>query len=170
MYIFPNRKYRVDLKESYSNSLAKLKQYTDQTHFLVSDWTKKEFRGQVNEKGFRIISSEIGRGAVCVFIGTFEGKKGLIEVKIHKAFKVMFSILLSYPFIGFGLTAYNEGFEHAVNFIPILLIGLIFIRFVFMELSFRLISKTGINKLNRILGINKIIKTRHNNGEHEEPL
>ena len=120
--------------------------------------TKKEFRGQVNEKGFKLISSEIGRGAVCVLIGKFEGKTGEIEVRIHKAFKVMFSILLSYPFIGFGLIAYIHGIEKGLSFSPILLIGLLVIRFVFIELSFRFISNTGINKLTNILTIKELIK------------
>ena len=145
--------------------MAELKRNTDITNSLISNWTKKEFRGQVNEQGFKIISSEIGRGAVCVFIGKFKGINGLIEVKINKAFKVMFSILLSFPFIGFAIIAYNEGFEQAIGFLPILLFGLVFIRFVFIELSFRIISKTGLNKLIRIIGIKEIIKTRHNNAE-----
>ena len=70
----------------------------------------------------------------------------------------MFSILLSYPFIGFGLIAYNQGIEKGLNFLPILLIGLLVIRFVFIELSFRFISNTGINKLTDILTIKELIK------------
>lgn len=68
----------------------------------------------------------------------------------------MFSILLLYPFIGIGLIAYNEGFEKAVEFIPIFLIALLFTRFVFIELTFRLISKTGLKKLRKIIGIIKL--------------
>ena len=72
----------------------------------------------------------------------------------------MLSIILSYPFVGFGLIAYNQGFLEAIKFLPILIVGLLFIRFVFIELSFRFISKTGLNKLIKTLGI----KTRHNKG------
>jgi len=143
--------------------MEELKRNTDITDSLFSARTIKEFRGQVDESEFKIISSEIGRGAVCVFTGKFEGTRGLIEVKIHKAFKVMFSILLTYPLIGFGIISFNQGFEKATEYLPILLIGLVFIRYVFIEMSFHIISKIGLRKLIRLIGIKEIIKTRLNN-------
>ncbi|EHQ01566.1 hypothetical protein [Gillisia limnaea] len=160
MKLFPTKNLKAKLTEDCSIALAELKQNTDITDSLVSSRTKKAFRGQVSETEFKIISSEIGTGSICVLTGKFDGTIGEIEVKIHKAFKVMFSILLSYPFIGFGLICFNEGFEKAVEFLPTLLIGLLFIRFVFIELSFNIISKIGLNKLTKIMRIEKLIKQR----------
>ena len=97
MKLFPTKSFTAELRENYTTAIAELKQNTDITNFLVSDWTQKELRGQVHEKGFKVISSEIGRGAVCVLIGEFESNKGKIEIRIHNAFKVMFSMLLLYP-------------------------------------------------------------------------
>jgi hypothetical protein len=160
MKLFPTKNLKAKLTEDCSIALAELKQNTDITDSLVSSRTKKAFRGQLSENEFKIISSEIGRGAICVLNGKFDGTIGEIEVRIHKAFKVMFSILLSYPFIGFGLIFFNDGFEKAVEFLPILLIGLLFIRFVFIELSFNFISRIGLNKLTKIMRIEKLTKKR----------
>ena len=158
MKLFPSKYFTVELREDRMTTLNELKRNTKLTDNLISSYTDKKFIGQVNDSGFKIISSEIGRGAVCVFVGELQDSLGEVEIRIHNAFKVMFSILLLYPFIGFGLIAYNQGFEEAIKFLPILIIGLFFIRFVFIELSFRFISKTGLNKLTKTIGI----KTRHN--------
>lgn len=153
MKIFPTKNYTVKLRSSYSLCVQNLKTNTEITDSLISKKTNKGFLGKITETGFKLISSETGRGAICVLIGDFKDQNGTIEVRLNKAFKILFSILLSYPFIGFGLFAYNQGFEKAIEFTPTLLIGLLFIRFVFIELSFRFISKTGLNKLTVALNI-----------------
>ncbi|MCH4551901.1 hypothetical protein [Aestuariibaculum lutulentum] len=153
MKLFPSKIFKTELRNDYLISMQNLKSNTDITDTLVSNHTNKAFRGLVDEVGFKIISSEIGRGAVCVLIGNFNGKTGEIEVRIHNAFKVMFSIILSYPFIGFGIISYTQGMEKGINFLPILLFGFLFIRFIFIGFGFRLISKTSINKLTEILEI-----------------
>jgi hypothetical protein len=159
MKLFPTKNFTAELKIDYSISMENLKLNTDITNTLTSARTKSEFRGQVNEKGFKIISSEIGRGAICVLNGKFTERKGEIEIRIHNAFKVMFSILLLYPFIGFGIITFQEGIKKAIEFLPMFLIVLLFIRFVFIELSFRFISNTGINKLAKALNIIELKKT-----------
>jgi len=163
MKLFPTKTFTAELTENSSTAMAELKRNTDITDSLVSDWTKKAFRGQVGENGFKVISSEIGRGAIYVLIGKFSGKTGEIEIRIHSAFKVMFSIIMLYPIIVFGIITYDNGIEKAVENIPFLIIAGLAIRFVFIELSFRFISNTGIKKLTKIIGI-KTLKTRHNNG------
>ncbi|WP_299326579.1 hypothetical protein [uncultured Maribacter sp.] len=165
MKLFPSKYFTVELREDRVATLNELKRNTKLTDNLISSYTDKKFIGKVNDGGFKIISSEIGRGAVCVFTGELQDSLGELEIRIHNAFKVMFSILLSYPLIGFGLITYNQGFEKAIKLLPILIIGLLFIRFVFIELSFRFISKTGLNKLTKTIGI----KTRHNKTSYEKP-
>ncbi|WP_047419577.1 hypothetical protein [Cellulophaga sp. Hel_I_12] len=158
MKLFPNKYFKAELRSDYSISMQNLKSNTDITESLTSDWTDKAFRGQINDNGFKIISSEIGRGAVCVLIGKFEGKTGEIEVRIHKAFKVMFSILMLLPIIGFGIILFTNGIEKSLEIIIPMIMGIVFVRFVFIELSFRFISNTGINKLTDILTIKELIK------------
>lgn len=158
MKLFPVKNFTAELRNDYLISMENLKSNTDITNSLTSNWTKKAFRGQVNENGFKIISSEIGHGAVCVLIGEFNRKTGVIEVRIHKAFKVMFSILMIMPIVGFGIVALTNGIEKSFEIIIPLLLGIVFVRFVFIELSFRFISKTGINKLTDILTIKELNK------------
>ena len=158
MKLFPTKNFMAELRSDYSISMQNLKSSTDITDSLTSDWTKKEFRGQVNEKGFKLISSEIGRGAVCVLIGKFDGKTGEIEVRIHKAFKVMFSILMLMPIIGFVIAILTNGIEKSYGIIIPTIIGILFVRFIFIELGFRFISNTGINKLTDILTIKELNK------------
>ena len=70
----------------------------------------------------------------------------------------MLSIILLYPFIGFALIAYNQGIEESIKFIPILLIALLFIRFVFIGLTFRFVCNVGIKKLKEVLNIIELNK------------
>ncbi|APA63784.1 hypothetical protein [Maribacter sp. 1_2014MBL_MicDiv] len=160
MELFPSKNFKAELRSDYSISMQNLKSNTDITDSLTSAPTNKAFRGQVNENGFKIISSEIGRGAVCVIVGEFEGKTGEIEIRIHKAFKVMFSILMLMPIIGFGIAIFTNGLEKSYGIIIPMLMGILFVRFVFMELGFRFISNTGINKLTDILTIRELKKTQ----------
>ena len=166
MKLFPSKNFIVELKSDYSISMENLKLNTDITDSLTSARTNNEFRGQVNKKGFKIISSEIGRGAFCILNGKFNERKGEIEVRIHNVFKVMLSIILLYPLAGFGIIFYQEGIQKAVELLPAFLISFVFIRFVLIELSFRFISNTGINKLTKTLNIIEIKRTKQNVVQH----
>lgn len=141
----------VQLRDDRATTLDELRRNTKLTGTLVSLSTDKEFIGQVNDSGFKIISSEIGRGAVCIFIGEFQGSLGTLEIRIHKAFKIIFAILMISPLIGLGIAGLLDGIVTAM--IPLTIIGVVFARFVLVELSFRFISKTGLNKLEKIIGL-----------------
>ena len=130
-----------------------LKQNTKLTDRLVSEHTDKEFIGQVNDSGFKIISSEIGRGAICVSVGELQDSFGNLEIRIHKAFKVMFSILMLMPISGFVIAVITNGIQNSIGILIPMFMGILFVRFVFIELSFRFNSKTGLNKLNRVIGL-----------------
>ncbi|NOU59612.1 hypothetical protein [Marinifilum caeruleilacunae] len=158
MKLFPTKYFKAELRSDYSISMENLISNTDITESLTSDWTKKAFRGQVNEKGFKIISSRIGLGAICILTGKFNGNIGEIEVRIHNAFKVMFSILMLLPIIGFGISILTNGIENSIGIIIPAVLGIAFVRFVFIELGFQFISITGINKLSDILAIKELNK------------
>jgi hypothetical protein len=154
--LFPKRFLTVELESEYSRTFEQLENVTDLTENLVSTWTNKEFRGTVTEHGFKLISSEIGRGAVCVFIGNFKNNMGTIEIRIHKAFQILFGIILSYPLIGFGLILFGEGIISALQFIPVLIVVFLVFRYLFIGLTFKFVSKTGLNKLTRTLSIKNL--------------
>lgn len=144
------------LSKDRATTLDALRSNTELTDRLVSNYTHKEFIGQVDDSGFKIISSEIGRGAVCVFVGHFQDSTGEIKIGMHTAFKVLFSILMLMPIIGFALAIIARGVGDAVGIAIPMLVAILFIRFVFMELTFRFVSMTGFNKLVRIIGIKEL--------------
>ncbi|SDY10027.1 hypothetical protein SAMN05444411_1251 [Lutibacter oricola] len=158
MKLFPTKEFTAELRSDFSISKENLKLETDITDSLVSDWTNKEFRGQVYDNGFKLISSEIGIGAVCVLDGKFNGKVGEIEIRIHKAFKVMFSILMLMPFSIFLFEIITNGIKDSIGLIVPATMGIVFGRFVLIEFSFRYISKIGIDKLTDILTIKDLKK------------
>ena len=153
MQLFPNKNLTVELSNDRQTTLDNLKQNTKLTDRLVSEHTDKEFIGQVNDSGFKIISSEIGRGAICVSVGELQDSFGNLEIRIHKAFKVMFSILMLMPISGFVIAVITNGIQNSIGILIPMFMGILFVRFVFIELSFRFNSKTGLNKLNRVIGL-----------------
>lgn len=154
--LFPEKNITVELRDDRATTLNELRRNTNLTDRLVSSYTEKEFIGQVDDRGFKLISSEIGRGAVCVFEGELQDSIGTVEIRIHNAFKLMFSILMLMPVIGFAISFATQGIEKSIIIIIPAAMGILFIRFVFIELSFRFISKTGFNKLTRIVGIKEL--------------
>ena len=143
----------VELEENYSRMHELLKHDTDLTENLVSTWTNKKFRGQVTERDFKLISSE--------FIGNFDNNHGTIEIRIHKVFQVLFGIMLTYPLIAFGLILFGRGIYNAVQFTPLLVFAFLFIRYVFIGVSFKLISRTGLKKLTQTLNIKNVKEEAH---------
>jgi hypothetical protein len=164
MKLFPNKRITVRLTDDRTATLIELRRNTKLTDRLVSDYTNKGFIGQVNDCGFKIISSEIGWGAFCVFVGDFQDSSGEIEIQIHRVFKVLFSILMLMPLIGFGISIVAQGIEESIAVIAPMALGILFIRFVFMEISFRVISKIGITKLTRIIGVKEL---NENHARHQ---
>jgi hypothetical protein len=163
MKLFPSKNIVVELRDDRTTTLSELRRNTKLSGKLVSDHTSKEFMGQVNDSGFKIISSEIGRGPVCVFIGEFQDSMGVIEIRVHNAFKIMFSILILMPIMAFGISMATQIIEELTAAILLTTIVILFIRFVLIELSFRFISQTGFNKLTRLIGIKEVNQneTRH---------
>ena len=151
--LLPSRYLKVELEQHYVEVQEQLRNETDLTEQLVSAWTDKEFRGMVNEHGFKLISSEAGRGAFCVFVGDFQGSVGTIEIRIHKVFRILFGIILTMPCVGFAFILLHQGVESVLETAPALLIGLLVFRFVFIGPAFVFISSTGLKKLTRTLNI-----------------
>jgi hypothetical protein len=160
MKLFPSKNIVVELRDDRTTTLSELRRNTKLCEKLVSAHTSKEFIGQVDDCGFKIISSEIGRGGVCVFIGELQASTGNVEIRISNAFKVMFSILMLMPIIGFGISIAKQRLAESI--VPILstVMVMLFIRFVLIELGFRFISQAGFNKLTMLIGIKQVNQIR----------
>ncbi|MFD2824537.1 hypothetical protein ACFS5M_12715 [Lacinutrix iliipiscaria] len=158
MKIFPTNNYVFELTKESTDALSELEKNTLITDSLVSEWTKKTFIGQVDNKGFKIISSKPGRGAFCILEGTLKSKKGTLEIRIHKAFRIMLSLIYLFPIIGFTIALFTKEKEIIISLIFPTLMALVVFRFVFTELAFRIISRNGLKRLTEIIGITKLKK------------
>jgi hypothetical protein len=156
MKLFPTNNYQFELKKDSSDALLELEKNTLITESLVSEWTKKVFIGQVNKNSFKIISSKPGRGAFCVLVGQLDSKRGTLEIRIHKTFQIMLSLIYLFPIIGFTIALFTEKKEVIISLIIPTIMAIITFRFIMTELAFRIISKNGLKKLTKIIGITQL--------------
>lgn len=163
MNIFPKSKYTFRIIGEGTETLDRLKRRTELSESLTSNITDKSFRGIIKDNTFRIISSEIGKGAFCVLTGEIDNKNGQVEVEINKAFRILLSILLCFPFVGFIAQVFSNKEEFSIIFILVVILQLLMIRYVFIELAFRRLSKSSLSKLSDVLDIDHLEKTRYNN-------
>ena len=149
MKLFPTREHEFRLVNNEVESMNRLKRRTEKSKNLTTNFTDKSFRGILNGNEFKIISSS-GKGALCIMDGKIIGKKGFVKVEIHKVFRILLSILYTFPFIGFFifLATENENFYILV----LVLIGqLLMIRYFFIELFFFISSRSCLNRLRDVL-------------------
>ncbi|MTH14018.1 hypothetical protein [Flavobacterium sp. LC2016-01] len=158
MNIFPKSYYTFKIIGEETETLERLKRRTELSESLTSKITDKSFRGIIKDNSFRIISSEIGKGAFCVLTGEIVNKDGQVEVEINKAFRILLSILLCFPFIGFITLFFSNKQEFSIISILAVILQLLMIRYVFIELAFRRFSKSSLTKLSDVLDIDYIEK------------
>ncbi|MBA9079865.1 hypothetical protein [Rufibacter quisquiliarum] len=156
MKIFPTNNYTVELNDDSSLALDNLKQNTKLTDSLVSELTQKAFIGQVQESRFKVISSAPGYGALCVLTGDFQGKEGIINIKIHTAFKVLSLVLMILPIILVGVTLATKEIEYPIGFIVPISMTIIFVRFGLLGLGFRTVSNNSMNRLREVIKMREI--------------
>nr|WP_315220687.1 hypothetical protein [uncultured Flavobacterium sp.] len=161
MKIFPIKHYEIELLNDSSKAISVLENNTMITDSLSSEWTKKAFIGQVNKNGFKIIPSEPGRGAFCVLNGKLESKKGLVEITINKAFRIMLSIIFLFPIVGFIISFFIKEIEVSISLILPTLMSIVVFRFILTEIVFRIISKNSLKKLTKIIGIKNLSEVQN---------
>lgn len=158
MKIFPTSNYSFKIIGESAESLERLKRRTQISDSLSSKITDKSFLGIINNNSFRIISSEIGKGAFCVLNGEIRDKNGTVNVEINKAFQILLSIILCLPIAGLIAQLFSQKPNLAVILIAAAIVQILMIRFVFIELAFRRLSKRSLNRLSDVLDIESIEK------------
>lgn len=93
-------------------------------------------------------------GELCVLKGKLENKNGTLEIRTGRIFKIIFMIIILLTM--FGLIAVIIQNELTVIFD--LVTNVFVMRFIFLELGFRHISKKAITKLTEIIGIKELKK------------
>lgn len=79
-----------------------------------------------------------------------------MKVEIHKVFQILLTIILFLPLVGFLIMAINQ----TDKFLPIMLLvaigQILMIRYVFIGLAFRFLSRESLNRLQDVLDLDWI--------------
>ncbi len=152
MRIFPVKEFKFNLIDSKSETIERLKRRTEYSEKMISNFTEKSFRGIVKNDEFKVISSEIGKGALWVINGKIEEKTGYIKLEINKAFKILFSIFLFLPVLGFIIQTLNVP-EDFLIYMLIAIGQILMIRFFFIGLFLSKLSNHSLNRIRDVLDI-----------------
>jgi hypothetical protein len=152
MEIFPKKEFKFKILDSNKETIERLKRRTEHSEKMTSNFTDKSFRGIVDGDEFKIISSEIGKGALCVMIGKIDNDNSYVNVEINKAFRVLFSIISFMPIIALIIAAVKKPNDIFI----LILVGIgqiLMIRFFFVGMFFSRMSKQSLSRLRDVLDI-----------------
>ena len=158
MKYFPSNFYEFGLIDDQDKTIERLKRRTLISNNLFSQTTEKSFIGKVNENRFKIISSDIGKGAFCSLNGKLNNKSGEVLVEINKPFRVLLSIILLFPVIALIVQIIIKPEDFNLIFLIVCLGQILMIRFLFIEFAYKFLSKQILNKLSDVLDIEWIRK------------
>lgn len=151
MNIFPTKEQAFKIIGDEAETLNRLTRRTDESENLVSQFTDKSFRGIINGNQFKIISSVIGSGAFCVMSGEITSGKGHVKVEIHKVFRILLSIILCFPLIGTIAFKMIDSSDFSMIMFIVAIGQVLVLRFIIIELVFRILSKQSLNRLRDVL-------------------
>ena len=151
MNIFPTKELEFKLIDDQAETLNRLNRRTEKSKNLTSQYTDKSFRGMIDGNEFKIISSVIGKGAFCVMTGKINSDNGNVKVEIHKVFRILLSIILCFPVIGIVALLLSDAKEFSPILILVVIGQVLMIRYVFIGLAFKFLSKASLNRLRDIL-------------------
>ena len=152
MEIFPTKELKFKLLDSKEETIERLKRRTEFSEKMTSNFTDKSFRGILNGDEFKIISSEIGKGALCVMTGKIDNDNSYVNVEMNKAFRILFSIMFVIPIIALTI----ETVKKPNDILIFILVGIgqiLMIRFFFIGMFFSRMSKQSLNRLRDVLDI-----------------
>ena len=153
MKIFPEKDYSIELNKDSSLAISELKNRTLSKEQFVTNWNNQSFIGKVETNEFEVKLSKKLIGEFCVLNGKLEGGKGTLKIRTGRVIKIIFIAIVLFAFSGIIIAIFRTEFEPIFQlFMTILVMR------IMMELGFRFVSKKGINKLTKIIGI----KTLHN--------
>lgn len=155
MTLLPTKEFHFKLNDSKDETLDRLKRRTEHSESLSSNFTEKSFRGIIKGDEFKVISSEIGIGALWVINGKIENQTGYIKLEINKVFKIFLIAFLLLPILGLIVQLINN----PKDFLIIILVSfmqLVMIRFFFIGFFTNKVSKHSINKIRDVLDVDFI--------------
>jgi len=76
--------------------------------------------------------------------GKINSENGYVKVEIHKVFKILLSIFLCFPIISIIIMIISKSQNFSLFMILIMIGQILMIRYVFINLAFRLLSKVNL--------------------------
>ncbi|WP_405567129.1 hypothetical protein [Polaribacter sp. Asnod6-C07] len=156
MKIFPNKDYSIELNKDSLSAITDLKNQTLSKDQFVVNWNNQSFIGKVEKNKFELKISKKIIGEFCVIKGKLENQKGTLEIRTGKIIKIIFVAIVLFAFLGIITAIIKTEWELIFNLAMTILV----MRFIFLELGFKLASKNGINKLSEIIEIIEIIEIK----------
>ncbi|MBN8652309.1 MAG: hypothetical protein J0L67_12815 [Cytophagales bacterium] len=156
MKLFPTIELKFRLVNSKDETLSRLIRRTEESKNLTSQFTDKSFRGLIEGNKFKLISSKIGRGAFCVMTGSINSVNGNVKVEIHKVFKILLSIILLFPLVGIIAMTISKTDDFPTSIILVAIGQFLLIRYMFIGLAFRLLSRESLSRLRDVLDVDWI--------------
>ena len=154
MKIFPEKEYSIEFTKESSLGISELKNQTLSEKQFVTNWNNQSFIGKVEKNEFEIKLSKKLIGEFCVLKRKLENKKGILEIRTGRIIKIIFVAIIILAISGIITAIIRTEWELIFHLIMIILV----MRYIFLELGFRFASKSGINKLTKIIGIKKLNK------------
>lgn len=152
MKIFPEKDYSIELNKDSSLVISELKNQTLSKEQFVTNWNNQSFIGKIEANAFEVKLSKKLIGEFCVLNGKLENGKGTLKIRTGKIIKIIFIAIVLFALSGIITAIFRTNFELIFHLVMTILV----MRYIFIELGFRLTSKIGINKLSQIIGIKNI--------------
>lgn len=151
MKIFPESDYLIELNDERTSAILELKKHTLSKEQFVANWNNQTFIGEIKENEFEIKLSKKLLGEFCVLHGKFDNKEGRLKIKTGKIIKITFVAIILFCLSGIIVSIA----ENKLYVIFDMVMTILVMRFIFLELGFRLASKSILNKLTEVIGIKK---------------
>jgi hypothetical protein len=153
MKILPSKEIKFELLNNPEESLGRLKRKTEETKKFISPFSDKSFNGFVRKNEFKITSSRTGFGLFCVMTGTIDSVNGNLKIEINKPFQILLTIIILMILSGGLIAAFSGNKPPRPLYFVILLLQILFIRFIVIELIFKFASKESLNRLSDVIDL-----------------
>ena len=155
MKIFPEKDYSIELNKDSLLAISELNNQTLSKEQFVTNWNNQSFIGKIENNEFEIKLSKKIIGEFCVLKGKLENeKKGILKIRTSRIMKIIFVAILLFTVSGIIMAIIQTEWELIFHNVMTILV----MRYIFLELGFRIVSKIGIKNLTEIIGIKKLNK------------
>lgn len=156
MKVFPSKGVEFTFAETEDLLIRRLDRSIEKSETLTSRNTSRPFIGKLTENHFEIISSAVGIGSFCIMNGEVLPNKLFVNVEIQKVFKILLGIFLCLPVVGLPMAIITSEEEFSFLILTVIIGQVLMIRFLFIGVAFKLISKISLNRMRYVLELEEL--------------